>query len=95
MAQQIVTMQKEVGVAGAKALENAEIKVFSGGSDGDKAAFDVGKSLSALFVSNEGSLNSVLNRLARPNDLGINLILAKEGEQSPPGKAEDKKKGGK
>lgn len=81
VAEKIVEMQKDVGVAGAKALENAEIKVFSGGSDGDKAAFDVGKSLEALFVSNEGSLKSVLNRLSRPNDLGFNLTLNKDGDK--------------
>ena len=85
-------LQEAVGVAGAKALENADIKVFSGGSDGDKAAFDVGKALEGLSVANEGSLKSVLNRMARPYDLGFKELPVgnKSGEQEKNREKEEK-----
>lgn len=72
VAEKIVAMQQAVGVAGAEALKNSQMRVFAG-SDSDKAGFDVGKILQAITVSNDSAAESVLNRLARPNDLGIML----------------------
>jgi flotillin len=93
VAEKIVAMQQTVGVESAKALANAEMKVFVGG-DGAKNSFDLGQMVSALNVGNEGAANSVLNALARPNDLGFTNLpklqnnsqaKKKEGdsEQSP------------
>jgi flotillin len=87
VAEKIVAMQQAVGVAGAEALKSSQMRVFAG-SDGDKAGFDVGKILQAITVSNDSAAESVLNRLARPNDLGIML-----GNKQAEPKAEEKQKG--
>lgn len=71
IAERIVDMQKDVGVATAKALEQADVKVFAGGDDTSKGGFDFGKMLTSLQVANEGTATAALNRIARPNDLGI------------------------
>lgn len=74
IAEKIVAMQENVGVATAKALEQADVRVFSDGSEASKSGFDFGKMISALQVSNEGSAASALNRIARPNDLGLSNL---------------------
>jgi flotillin len=77
VAEKIVDMQKEVGIATAQALEKADVKVFAG--EDSKSAFDLGKMISALQTSNESSAQAVLNYLARPHDLGLSgLSLGKE-----------------
>ena len=73
VAEKVVEMQKAVGIAGAKALENADVKVFSGGA-GDKSAFDIGKLLSSMSVSNDSTAQALLNKIARPNDLGLSSL---------------------
>ena len=88
VAEKIVAMQQAVGVAGAEALKNSQMRVFAG-SDSDKAGFDVGKILQAITVSNDSAAESVLNRLARPNDLGIML----GNKQAAEPKSEEKQKG--
>ena len=67
VAEQIVEKDRQVGIESAKALEKADLKVFAG--DGSKEAFDLGKMLSAVGVSNVGAMDSLLNRMARPNEL--------------------------
>lgn len=74
-AEQVVQMQKEVGIAAAKALENADVKVFAG--DDAKEGFDLGKLISAVSVSNDTTADAVLNRIARPNDLGLSALGVK------------------
>lgn len=75
VAEKIVEMQKEVGIAGAKALEVADVRMFSG-SDG--GGFDIGKMVASMMTSNDAAAASALNKLARPNDLGFgNLDLDK------------------
>ena len=69
-AEKIVEMQKEVGIAGAKALETADLKVFSGG-DSAKQGFDLGTIVSSTNCANNGAAEAVLNKIARPNDLGL------------------------
>lgn len=71
VAEKIVAMQRDVGIASAEALKNAELKIFAG-SEG-KSGFDLGQMVSAMSVSNESLVNSVLNRMARPNDLGFGV----------------------
>ena len=70
VAEQIVAMQRDVGIAGAKALEAADLKIFSGG-DGAKNGFDLGALISSVSVANESAAEAVSNRIARPNDLGL------------------------
>ena len=68
VAEKVVTMQQAIGVASAKALEQADIKVFVG-SDG--GGFDTGKIIESVNVSSESTAKSFLNKLARPMDLGF------------------------
>lgn len=69
VAEQIVEKDKAVGIAGADALKAAKISAFLGGGNGGEA-FDVGKALEALTVSNPGAADSVLHKIKVPNDLG-------------------------
>jgi len=72
VAEQVVTMQEKVGVAGAEALSKADVRLFGGGED--KGGFDVGKFVASMGVANEGSAQATLNKLARPNDLGFSAL---------------------
>ncbi len=69
VAEKVVEMQQAIGVASARALEQAEMKVFVGSDSG--GGFDTGKVIESIRVSSEASAKSILNRLARPFDLGI------------------------
>ena len=71
VAEKIVAMQQEVGIKTADALKEADVRVFAGGEGDTKSGFDLGKIISSMQASNEGSAKSVLNRIARPNDLGL------------------------
>jgi len=70
VAEKLVDMQREVGVAGAKALENADLRVFSGGETTHQG-FELGSIIEGITTSSSGTAGAVLNRLARPNDLGF------------------------
>lgn len=70
VAEKVVDMQQAVGVATAKALESADLKVFAGNSSG-ASGFDIGQLITATSVSNQDTADAVLNKLARPNDLGL------------------------
>ena len=73
-AEKIVEMQKEVGIAGAKALETADLKVFSGG-DSSKQGFDLGSIVSSIQSANPSAADAVINKIARPNELiGLSAI---------------------
>lgn len=72
VAEKIVDMQKFVGIEAAKALAVADVKIFSGGEGDAKSGFDLGKIISSMSVSNDGAAKAVLNKMARPNDLGLN-----------------------
>jgi len=69
VVEKIVDMQKEVGIAGARALEAADLRIFAGG--GDSSGFDVGKLIEQTRVSSESTGAALTNRVARPNDLGL------------------------
>lgn len=45
--------------------------VFAGGSPEAQAGFDPGRMLWAIGVSSQGAMSAIMNRLARPNDLGF------------------------
>lgn len=72
-AEQIVAMQKEVGIATANALQNADVRLFAG-SEGKKG-FEMGEFFTSVGISNESLLSSVMNRISRPNDLGFNKSI--------------------
>lgn len=69
VAEKLVDMQKDVGIAGARALEAADLRIFAGG--GDKDGFDLGKMIEQTRVSSESTGAAIINRIARPNDLGL------------------------
>lgn len=69
VAEKLVDMQKEIGVKTAEALGKADLKVFSGGSN--QSGFDLAQVLTSLNHANEDATKAVLNRIARPNDLGL------------------------
>ena len=82
VAEKIVAMQTEVGVATANALKEAEVKLFAGSQSGQQG-FDMGQLITAMGVSNVTLAESVLNRLAKPNDLGIgNIQLGKQEKET-------------
>lgn len=74
VAEKLVEMQREIGIETAKALSNADLKVFAGGNSA-KAGFDLGQMIESLSVASDSSAVAVLNRLARPNDLGFKDIM--------------------
>jgi flotillin len=67
VAKDLVEMQRQIGIESAKALSNSDMRVFIGSDGGN---FDMGKAVEAINVSSNATANSVLNRLARPLDLG-------------------------
>lgn len=70
VAEQIVDMQKQVGIETARALKNADVRLFAGGNS-TQSGFDLGSIVSAASASNDSTAAAVINRLARPNDLGL------------------------
>lgn len=74
VAERIVEMQQTIGVASAKALENADLRVFSG-NEQTKAGFDLGAMLEGIRTSSDTTAMATLNKLARPNDLGFKELL--------------------
>ena len=70
VAEKIVAKDEAVGVATAKALENADLKVFAGG-DSDKPGFDLGKIIASTSVADSGTAHALLNKMGRPNDMGF------------------------
>lgn len=80
IAEKVVDKDKEVGIATAKALEQADLKVFSGG-ESDRQGFDLGKLIASTSVADESTAMALGNKLARPNDIGLAaLALHKEPE---------------
>ena len=90
-AEQVVTMQKEVGIASAAALKEADVKVFAGDGEG-KSGFDLGKLISAVSVSNDATAEAALNRIARPNDLGLSAAAYKTATDVANANKKDTKK---
>lgn len=73
VAPQIVDMQKTVGIATAAAIQNADVKLFSGSGAGQQG-FDLAQILSSASVYNEKLADAIINKIARPNDLGLNNL---------------------
>ena len=84
VAEKIVDMQQAVGVATANALAQADVKAFIGGASGQQG-FDLGQVITSLSVANESGAKAVINKIARPNDLGFGEGFKMEvGTQVPP-----------
>jgi len=84
VAEKIVDMQQAVGVATANALARADVKAFLGGASGQQG-FDLGQVITSLSVANESGAKAVLNKIARPNDLGFGEGFKMEvGTKVPP-----------
>jgi len=90
VAEKIVDMQKEVGVETAKALSQADVKVFSGGGKSGEEGFELGKMIQSMSVANSTTADAVLNKIARPNDLGLTSLALDSLKEN-----KDKVKGGK
>jgi uncharacterized membrane protein YqiK len=73
-AELIVAKEQAVGVATAEALSKADVKVFSGGGKNGENGFELGKMISSMSVSNEGTADAVLNKIARSNDMGFKTL---------------------
>lgn len=71
VAQQVVEAQKAIGLAGADALRQAEVKIFVG--DGGKQGFDIGQLVSSVRVSDTSTADALLHRITAPNDIGFGL----------------------
>lgn len=74
VAEKVVAMQETVGVETAKALMNADVKVFAGGGKAGEEGFELGKMIQSMAVSNGTTADAVLNKIARPNDLGLSAL---------------------
>jgi len=75
VAEQVVEMQRQVGIETAKALTQADLKVFAGGGSA-QSGFDLGALIESVSVANEGTAKVIMNRLGRPNDLGFKDLMA-------------------
>ena len=74
VAEQLVEMQRQVGIETAKALLNAELKVFAGGGTAE-AGFDFGALIESVSVANPGTAKAIMNKIGRPNDLGFKDLM--------------------
>lgn len=70
--EQEIEKDRQVDIETAKALSNADIRVLAGG--GDSGGYDLARLLQSIKVGDEQGAKAVLNRLARPNDLGFSSI---------------------
>jgi len=74
VAEQIVEMQRAVGIETAKALMEADLKVFAGGGSAE-AGFDFGALIESVSVANAGTAKAIMNKIGRPNDLGFKDLM--------------------
>ncbi len=70
-AEIIVAKDEAIGVQTAKSLEKADLRVFAGDGANGKAGFELGKLIEATSVGNPVAADALLNKLGRPNDLGL------------------------
>jgi len=80
IAELMVHKDENVGIALAKALENADLKVFAG--NGAKDGFDMGKLIESIGISSPDTARSLIHRLGKPNDLGFEQGFAVGKEYS-------------
>lgn len=78
IAEKVVQMQETVGIETAQALKAADVKVFAGSGKNGEQGFELGKMIESMSVSNDSTAQAVLNKLARPNDLGLSALGLKQ-----------------
>lgn len=71
VAEKVVEANRQVGIATSEALSKADVKVFAGNKDG-QAGFNLSQLVESMSISSPVTAESFLNKLARPNDLGLN-----------------------
>ena len=84
VAEKMVEAWKDVGVAGAKALETADVRVMSGGN---VDAFNTGAMIESTRTASQDTAKAQLNQAARKLDLGFTQLFGTE----EPGKERKKK----
>jgi hypothetical protein len=84
----MIEMQQAVGIEGAKALANADMRIFAGSDNGQ--GFDMGKMMSAINVSNESTAAAMNNKIARPMDLGMTALALDKVKDDKDSKKKDK-----
>lgn len=70
VAEKSIEMQREVGIATAQALGEAEVRLLVGGS---QEGFKMSQMIEAMKLGNEDLANAALTRLSAPMNLGLNL----------------------
>lgn len=75
-AQAVVEKDRAVGIATAAALEKANVSLFAGGQSGAQA-FNLSEIVACAKLSNPQVADALVNKLARPNDLGVKVINEK------------------
>ena len=88
VAERMIEMQQAVGIAGANALANADMRIFAGSDNGQ--GFDMGKMMSAINVSNESTAAALNNKIARPMDLGMTALALDKVKDDKDAKKKDK-----
>lgn len=69
--EQAIEAEKIAKVATADAIGNAETKILVGGGDNSNSGFDVSRVLQAVKLGDTDTAAAILNKIARPNDLGL------------------------
>jgi uncharacterized membrane protein YqiK len=90
VAEKVVAKDQAVGIATAKALEQADVKVFSGG-ESDKQGFDLGKMIASASVADGSAASAIVNKISTPNDLGFTKGVAVSGLEALAKKSESNK----
>ena len=79
-AELVVDKDKTIGIAIAKALQSAHLKVFSGGQAGQQG-FNLAQLLESTNFSNPDMAQALKNVMAKPHDLGFGDIAKLNPEQ--------------
>lgn len=72
-AEAIVAKDQVVGLERAKAMQEADLKMFVGGEEADNLGWNMAQMIGAAESSGTGLEKSLLNRISKPHDLGINF----------------------
>lgn len=70
VAEKVVEKDRAIGIANAEAMGKADVKIFHGG-DAGRIGFDFGEVLGGARLSDGGAASALVNKIARPNDLGF------------------------
>lgn len=74
VAEDIVEAERQIGIETAKAIASADIKVFAGGGKAGEDGFNLGQLIESAKMGSVSSSDAMLNRIARPNDMGLSAL---------------------